>query len=66
MSTDCHIKTCCSVKLRAILKIPSTFIRKTYALSVGFKMKPLKKAFFSVKTKPNPNFAVKLAEKSNH
>ena len=42
------------------------FLRRTYALSVGFKMKPLRKVFSSVKTKTNSNFAVKLAERSNH
>ena len=34
------------------------FLRRTYALSVGFKMKPLRKT--------NLNFAVKLAGRSNH
>ena len=43
-SSDCPIKTCLSVKRKAILKIPITFFRKTYALSVGFKMKPLRKS----------------------
>ena len=65
--TDCHIKTCRSLKRRAILKIPSTVFRRIYALSAGLKMKPpkKKKAFSSVKTKTNPNFAVRLAERSN-
>ena len=40
-SSDCYIKTCRSLKRRAILKIP-----RTYALSVGFKMKPLRKSVF--------------------
>ena len=44
--SDCHIKVCRSLKWRAILKIPSTFFRRTYALSVGFKMKPLRKSVF--------------------
>ena len=44
--TDCHIKTCQSLKRRAILKIPSTVFRRTYALSVGFKMKTLRKSVF--------------------
>ena len=30
--TDCHIKACWSLKRRAILKIPSTVFRRTYAL----------------------------------
>ena len=34
------------------------FHRRTYALSIGFKMKPLRKT--------NPNFTVKLAGRSNH
>ena len=46
--TDCHIKTCHikSLKRRAILKIPSTVFRKTYALSGDFKMKTLRKSVF--------------------
>ena len=66
ISTDCHIKTCRSFKRRVILKSPVLFFRRTYALSVGFKIKPLRKAFSSVKTKTNPNFAVKVTERSNH
>ena len=66
ISTDCDIKTCQSLKRMAILKTPSTFFRRIYALSVGFKVKPLRKAFSSVKTKTNPSFAVKPAEGSNH
>ena len=42
--TGCHIKTCRSLKRRSILKIPSTVFRKAYALSVGFKMKTLRKS----------------------
>ena len=44
--TDCHIKTCRSLKRRAILKISSTVFRRTYALPVGFKMKNLRKSVF--------------------
>ena len=44
--------TCRSFKLRAILKIPS-IVRRTYALSVNFKMKSLGKALSSDKTKTN-------------
>ena len=40
-----------------------SFFRKTLAFSVGFKMKPLRKSVFFVKTKTNSNFAVNLAEK---
>ena len=44
-----------------------SLFRRTYALSVDFKMKFLKKkTFSSVKTKTNPNSAVELAERSNH
>ena len=60
MSTDCHIKTCWSLKQMGIFKIPSIVFKRTYALSVGFKVKPLRE----IKTKTNPNFAVKLAERS--
>ena len=46
-STDCHIRTCRSLKSRFILKIPSTvFFRRTYTLSVGFKMEPMNKSDF--------------------
>ena len=65
-STGCHIETCRSLKRRAFLKIPSTVFRRIYALSVCFKMKSLKKTFSSVTTKTNPNFAIKLAERSSH
>ena len=40
-SSDCHIKTCRSPKRSAIWKISRTVVRRTFALSVGFKMKPL-------------------------
>ena len=51
ISTDFHIKTCWSLKRRAILKIPSTVIEKNLCSlfntrSVGFKMKPLRKSVF--------------------
>ena len=46
--TDFHLKTCRSLKRRAILKIPSTVFRRIYALSVGFKMKTLKKKRFQL------------------
>ena len=42
------------------------FFRRIYALPVGFKIKPLRKAFSSVTTKTNPNLSGKLAESSNH
>ena len=39
------------------------FLRRTYPLSVGYNMKPIRKAFSSVKTKTNPNFARKICGK---
>ena len=48
--TDCHMKTCGSLRRGAILEITST---------VFFKMKPLRKPISNVKTKTNPYFAVK-------
>ena len=44
--TDCHIKTCRSLKRRAISIIPNTVFRRTCSLSVGFKRKPLRKSVF--------------------
>ena len=41
--TNCHIKTFRSLKRRATLKISSTIFRRTYVVSVGFKMKTLRK-----------------------
>ena len=55
-----------SLKQRAVLKIPSTLFRRIYVLSVGFKIKALKKAFSDVKTKTNSNLAVKVTEISNY
>ena len=48
ISNDCHIKTCRSLKRRAKLKSLLPFFRRTYALFVGFKIKPLKKKCFPV------------------
>ena len=45
-SSDLHIKLFRSLKRGAILKIPSTVFRGAYALSVGFKMKPLGVSIF--------------------
>ena len=59
ISSDCHIKTCRSPKRRES-RVP--FFRRTYALSVGFKMKLLRKVFSCVKAKINSNFAVNLAK----
>ena len=46
ISSDCHIKTCGPLKRRAILKVPTTVFRRAYVLSVGFKIKPLRKSAF--------------------
>ena len=48
ISTDCHINTRRTLKRKATLKIPSTVFRRTYALSIGYKMKPQKKKRFQV------------------
>ena len=41
ISSDCHMKTCRSLKRRAILKIPCTVepIRRTYAFLLALKVK---------------------------
>ena len=66
ISSDCHIKTCGSLKRRAILKIPSTvFLEEPFLFLLALKWNLYQKAFFNVKTKTNPNFFVKLAERSN-
>ena len=66
ISSDCHIKICRPLKGRAVLKIPATVFRGTYALSVGFKMKPVRITFPCVKTKTNVDFSVKSVERSSH
>ena len=65
ISSDCHIKTCRSLKRRVIMKIPSNVFRRTYALFVGFIMKPLRQSIFCINAKPDSNFAVKVAERNN-
>ena len=50
--TNCHLKTCRSLKRRAILKIPSNVFRRTDALSVSFNMKTQKKRFQMSRQKP--------------
>ena len=47
-SIDYHMNTCGSLKRRAILKSLASCFRKTYALSVSFKMKHLRKKRFTV------------------
>ena len=39
--------------------------KRPYALSVGFKMKPLRKRVFPCYGETNSNYAVKVAQKSN-
>ena len=46
ISSDYCIKTCRSLKRRVISKSIVPFFKRTYALSVGFKMKPLGKKVF--------------------
>ena len=53
-------------QMEGYLKILVSFFKITYALSIGFKMKPLRKRLSGVNTKTNPNFAVKIAGRSNH
>ena len=57
--SDCHIKTCRSLKWRAILKIPVLFFRIIYGLSASFKMKPLRKSVFQCWDKNQPKFCNK-------
>ena len=69
ISTDCHIKTCRSLRSDGGLfwKSLVAFFRRTYALSVGFKMKRLRKsAFQCYKTKTSPSFAVKPVKRYRH
>ena len=63
ISTDCHIKACRSLKRKAILEIPSTVFRRTYNLSVGFKMKHLRKSVFQCQDKNYPKFRLKTCWK---
>ena len=70
-SSDCHIKTCRSLKWKILKmlfwKTLVPFFRKTCALSVGFKTKPpIKSIFKCYKTKTNSSFAVKHSEMGNH
>ena len=66
VSTDFHIKTCLLSNGGLFWKSLVPFFRRTCTLSVGFKKNLYKKAFSCVKIKTNPDFAVKLAEWSNH
>ena len=69
ISIDDYIKTCRSLKRRAFSKILKWFFRRPYALSVGFKMKPLRKIIFLCWDKNQLKFCRKPcwnAERSNH
>ena len=57
---DCHIKTCLSLKRRAILKMPTIVFRGAQVLSIGFRIKPLRKSAVLCYDKNHPHFAVKL------
>ena len=53
VSTDYHIKTCRSLRRRAILKIPNTvFLEKPMLLVLALKRNLLEKMFSSVKKRP--------------
>ena len=64
--TDCHIKTCQSLKRRATLKIPGTVFRRSYALSFGSKMKILRKSAFECSDKNQLKFCRKSYWKKQH
>ena len=59
---DCHIKTCRSLKRRAIWKIPSTAFEKSLCSFCWLENETSKKKRFPVlrQKKTNPNFAVKM------
>ena len=65
ISSDCHIKTCGSLKWRVILKIPN--LKEPMLFLLALKWNLYEKAFSCVKTKTN--FCCKPcwnAERSNH
>ena len=61
--SDCHIKTCRSLQRRAFWKSPVTLFRRTYILSVGFKIKPLRRSVFQCQDKNQPKFCRKICWK---
>ena len=64
ISTDCYIKTLRSLKRRAILKIPSAFYRRTYALSFcWFSNETSTKKRFPVQDKNQTRFSRKNCSK---
>ena len=68
ISSDCHIKTCQSLKRRAVLKIPgAVFLEKPSVgikilLLLALKLKLQEKAFSCAKTKTNGKYVVNLAK----
>ena len=67
IATDCYIKTCRSLKRRVILKIPSIAFQKNLCSFCWLQNETSTKNPFPVlRQKPPSNFAVKLAERSNH
>ena len=63
VSSDSHIKTCQSLRGKAILKMPSTVFRRTYMLFLlALRWNLQGKGFSCIKTKPNSNFTINLAE----
>ena len=67
ISTDCHKKHTDLSNGGLFGKSLVPVFRTTYALSVGFKMKPLRKSVFKTNSaKTNSNFAAKLGERRNH
>ena len=58
ISSDCHIKTCGSLKWRVILKIPN--LKEPMLFLLALKGNLYEKAFSCVKTKTN--FPINLAE----
>ena len=56
ISTDCHIKLPDLSNGELFWKSLVPFLGRTYALSVGFKMKPLRKSVFQCYEKNQPKF----------
>ena len=68
ISSGCHIKTCRSLKWRALsFENPYyRFLEESMLLLLALKWNLWDKACSCVKTKTNPNFAVKVGERSSH
>ena len=64
--TDCHRKTCRSLKWKAILNIPSTSFSKKLCSFCWFKKETSKKKRFPVLRQKLTQFCRKLAESSSH